>query len=218
MLIADSDCVWYGTCARIAEATLKSGLGTMTINYPAEKVVNGLSREGMRDLMPIIDLKKPLDVPAYCAGEAIGLTSCAIVELSQQARSVFERILAHHQNDLGFVCEEAHMLSMLSADLTAQSGALNQLTKRIWTAQRYRSTTLADLNLDLWHLPAEKRSGFLDLYNHLKGTHEEWIRCSAGDRQERLKELMGVPTKSPTKSLKDFVRASARRFNQCVRK
>lgn len=211
-LIADSDCVWNGPCNRIATTIMQDGVGSISLDYPESKVTNGLSRIEMRQIMPSLGLSPHGNqVPEYCGGEAIGLRKDTCCRIASQSRLLFERILKHHAKDHSFICEEAHVFSMMCCDMQLPCGNLNGMVKRIWTAQRFRNTSPQDIFVHLWHLPAEKRYGFEDLYATFAKHQRSFGLLSDGERSAQLRKYLGVPKRSFSKVLLDSKKRLYRR-------
>ena len=100
---------------------------------------------------------------------------------------------------------EEHLWSIVLAQLGDRVMLGNDILKRIWTSPRYRTAKPGDEDLPLWHPPAEKRFGFVDLFRDLARAGFP----SAMDPAEfkaMAQARFGLPRPSPNKLLRDGVR------------
>src|SRR5690606_20579555 len=98
------------------------------------------------------------DVPAYAGGELFA----ASVDFCRRAWPTVERVWAANLEAAGagrFLREEAHFLSAVYALHGIEAGTANDLVKRLWTGRAGSNATPADVNLPIWHLPSEKKTG-----------------------------------------------------------
>lgn len=103
---------------------------------------------------------------------------------------------------------EEHLYSIALADPALRVAEANPLMKRIWTSPRCNTARPGDENLLLWHLPAEKRYGFADLFSRL--AERDFDTAVAPDAFRALAgRLCAVPAKTPGKIVHDGVRQIA---------
>ena len=79
--------------------------------------------------------------------------------------------------------EEAQFLSLLYHRHGYKEGTANPFLKRIWTASgfgHFRNTAAEDRDLLVWHLPAEKRFGFLDMFREVCNEKSEFWPTAIG--------------------------------------
>jgi hypothetical protein len=211
-LVADSDCVWVDSFARISESLEGSECALMEIPYEPDKVVNGLSRDELRPLMDRLGMQPKLaGPPSYFGGECVVFSREMCNRISLRAMEVFATLVELHRADHRVVCEEAHLLAMVMAESSINYVDLRPLVKRIWTSRRFRNATDADLSLALWHLPAEKKFGFMRLYRRL-AAHPDLLEGLARDKRlELLGSYFGVPKQSLTRRFLDDMERVAQR-------
>ena len=103
--------------------------------------------------------------------------------------------------------EEAHFLSFLYGKLGYRGGTANEFIRRIWTQLRRHNACHEDMELSIWHVPAEKRYGLRDLYK-LVIDQESWFwNMPPGQLWKvRLGELLGIPEARLPKKIKDLCR------------
>ncbi|MEP6869360.1 MAG: hypothetical protein ABJA20_12660, partial [Novosphingobium sp.] len=143
------------------------------------------------------------DLTDHFGGELLLTTPAAWA--AQQA--VFLRLLNDAQTGSGpgaLVRTEEHAFSIAFAALPGKVASANAVMKRIWTSPRHNTALAGDENLPLWHLPAEKRYGLRDMYNHLsaRGFPRE---MDPAEFRALAMHLCGIPAKSPAKLLRDGV-------------
>ena len=145
----------------------------------------------------------------YCGGELVGLSGGAAGLVVARAREVWPGILARHIGSTLPGMEEAHLLSMLYADLELPTGNGARFIKRLWTQPlRFQNTAPGDEELALWHVPAEKRYGLRRLYEALsRCRHDESL-----GRPSVLGRYVGVPKNTRVKIVRDVTRASTSRI------
>ena len=144
----------------------------------------------------------------YCGGELVGLAGGIAGDVCAGAREIWPRVVARHESFELQGLDEAHILSMLYANLGLPTGNAKPFIKRLWTQPfRYRNTAPGDEALALWHVPAEKRYGLRRLYRALSA------RCLSGDaatwvRPAILGPFLGVPRNTAEKLVRDTISAS----------
>ena len=108
---------------------------------------------------------------------------------------------------------EEHLWSIVLAQLGGRVMLGNDILKRIWTSPRYRTAEPGDENLPLWHLPAEKRFGFVDLFRDLarKGFPSA---MDPAEFKAMAQARFGLPRPSPKKLLRDGARHFAIRLGR----
>lgn len=213
LIILDSDCIWTRSADKIVEAVEKYGALTYELNYPASAEINGLTSIQLARFVAEhsgITLNK---VP-YCGGEFIAATSGTIKRIIGTARALWPAVV---QQDSDCPREEAHLLSVIYAMQSIRPGTGNSFIKRMWTAFRYNNLSSADLSKTIWHLPAEKRTGFSDLFEYLVANSA----CDPRETPEAMgldpvmySKFFGVPRRSPSK----FAHDAARRVRDKVRR
>ena len=143
---------------------------------------------------------------AYSGGELVGLSADSAGSLCASARRVWPRVVECFEAARFPGMDEAHLLSMLYADLGFSTGDARPFIKRLWTQPfRYRNVESQDQNLALWHVPAEKRYGLRRLF----GTVSDWTPAQTPlwANPRVLGRYVGIPKNTPVKFLRDTSRA-----------
>ncbi len=111
----------------------------------------------------------------------------------------------------GEALTEEHFWSILFATMGDRVADANDTLKRIWTSPLRSTVAPGDEDLALWHLPAEKRYGFSDLFHTLArngfpaGMNADEFRALEG-------RCAGLPRKTAAKVLRDGLRQVASRL------
>ncbi len=211
IMLLDSDVVWSNSerTPRLWSRLAETASLTVHIDYPPDRRVNGMTRSEMTQLARSLGLGtgRSTTLP-YCGGELVGLSGDAAHRVCARAREVWPGILAHHARSTVPGMEEAHLLSMLYADLGLPTGNAASFIKRLWTQPlRFQNTAPGDEDLALWHVPAEKRYGLRRLYEALaRRRHDESLGSPSV-----LGSYVGVPKNTRVKVVRDVTRASTSR-------
>jgi hypothetical protein len=198
-LVLDSDVVW--TDEKRAESLWadldRHGALTYSIDYELEYPINGLSRQDMTSLARSLGVVEPSTTVAYSGGELVALRGDVLQRCVRRSREIWPKILAEHRAT-GLGLEEAHLLSAIYAAEDLPIGLANQYIKRLWTQPfKFRNVALDDLELALWHVPAEKKYGLARMYAELASNRQ--ADRSALSRAATL----GIPKNSSEKVLRD---------------
>jgi hypothetical protein len=136
-----------------------------TIDYPLDYVINGLTRGELLEIARELDPSFPAAEFLYSGGEFVCCRGSELERLARSARRAFEACLARHARGLKKLNEEAHLLSFVYQELGYVSHTANRYIKRIWTDRSvYSNVVGSEGELLLWHLPAEKKRGFVRLF------------------------------------------------------
>jgi hypothetical protein len=220
VVLLDSDIVWSGGAPSTAlwEGIRAHGALTYRLDHGPDEVINGCSRRELTRLAA--DLGVPYDgILEYAGGEFVALTAetcSAIVEL---AGRFWPEILRLHVSGKIKQIEEGHLLSICYAALDVENGTGNRFVKRIWTQPfKYQNAQPGDLELALWHVPAEKKYGIRRLYRHSLEPNSTLWSCAEDEYRARVSSALGIPGNSRSKILRDVSYALATRAGARIRR
>jgi hypothetical protein len=203
IIVLDSDCLFMQPVSRIDAVIDQNGCGLYTIDYPAGTNINGITQVEMGQALqawrPDLAASIPPQGPHYHGGEIFAATRQACIDLCPAIDSLWG--WRQQQGKIAGFKEEAHFLSLLYAALKFEPYTLNSHIRRIWTAFKFSTVTPADLTLDIWHLPAEKTTGFADLFGLVR---RDALPSDPQAYRRTLARLMGVPHRSLSKYVRDF--------------
>ena len=215
LILLDSDCVWMKPVDALAAAIEQHGAATYELGFdehPRDEAINGLSRQAMarfaaRQGPQLHGATGDIgSLVPYCGGEIMAVS-----------RSTAERILVAEQSLWPDIAagktdaprEEAHLLSVIYALLGIAFGTANPFIRRMWTTLRHTDLRESDQRLAIWHMPAEKRSGFAALFatiaQHCSGNPREGLG-KVGLDEITLRRALGFPRRGPTKLASDIAR------------
>jgi hypothetical protein len=203
-VVLDSDVVWTSTAAPMEAALAREQVLSYVHDldaYPAGSEINGLTREALAGFATRHG-GPPAATMVYCGGEIYAATLDASTRIAARTRSLWPAIVAGEE---GAPKEEAHLLSILYTMEGYRLGTADPYIKRMWTTFQHNTVHPADLDLPIWHLPAEKKSGFVELFADMRGRDLEHAAPTDLDlRPQRLARMFGIPKRSAGKLVRDF--------------
>lgn len=201
--LVDSDVLVTGPLEPLWSLFDNHGFAGYVVDTALDEPVNGLTRREMTSIASAL-CGQVVPPVAHFGGELFAAT----IGAWKAHRELFFRLLEDAQSGLGpasAVLTEEHIFSIAFALASQPVADAQQVIKRIWTSPRHSTVIPGDERLPMWHLPAEKRYGFADLYVWLArrgfplDLAPEELRAVAG-------QLCGVPHKSARKWLLDGLR------------
>ncbi|MGZ8216725.1 hypothetical protein [Methylomagnum sp.] len=170
VLILDGDCVFQRPIGAEFLADLdREGALLYSLDYSPEHSINGLSRRQLADLSQDYDASLKLTEFVYNGGEFICVMGRELRRIGSRARAAYHISLDRAARGLPKFCEEAHLLSHVYHALGYRTHTGNAYIKRIWTNRGvYSNVDGTELGLTIWHLPAEKKRGFITLFRSLE--------------------------------------------------
>ncbi len=168
-LLLDSDCIITGDLTPLFNSLDQQECITYLMKYKPDYTINGNSRKDMKDIFEEL-LGHPIsDFPEYHGGEFYASNIKTVRLLMNDFYVVWEQLMIRHAKGQKKLHEEAHVLSYLFYKNNIQGGVANQFIKRLWTdPTSFRNIRTNDEKLLVWHLPAEKRTGFRKFFNWLQ--------------------------------------------------
>lgn len=167
-LILDSDCVVPYSLRQLYEEIEREKVLTLPIDYSTDRDINGCSIEAMRKIYQnIFGVDYPEDL-LYMGGEFIAVSSEAIRQLLPVFYEIWEKNYSLYEDGQQKLNEEAHTLSLCYYRLGKQNELGRKYIRRIWTDMNLDQVQKEDYRLSIWHLPAEKKFGFCQLFHILK--------------------------------------------------
>jgi hypothetical protein len=171
--------------------------------YPAGSEINGLSREEMAQFLR---RHGGPDRPSadYFGGEIYAARQDVTRRISARAQALWPEVLEQGPDAPR---EEAHLLSMLYAFDGIQPGTANRFIRRMWTTFRHHNLSVTDRELTLWHLPAEKKTGFVRLFANvtaMPGLHPSDDAEAMGLSFANYAKTLGWPRRGASKLVRDL--------------
>ena len=212
LICLDSDVVWTNNASTetMWEEVAQQGCVTYQVDYPFDEEINGISRQELSRIAASFSSGVRLDeMIGYSGGEYIALRRDVCLRVVDTARHWWPEVMRRHEASEIVPTEEAHFLSCIYALLDLQVGTGDAYIKRIWTQVRqYRNVQVDDLDLALWHVPAEKRFGLLRLYRDLMARPgESWVDLPQELFVQTVGAYLGIPRSSVRKGTLDLLLA-----------
>jgi len=205
-IVLDCDCVWTAAADPIvAMIADKSCLLYMLGHeaYPLRQKINGVTRQEMALLEAEVfgdtTFNKELGIH-YHGGEIFAATHEACADINQDIDRLWAQRQIAQTGASGYL-EEAHFLSIIYKHRKYEPYTANFFIKRIWTMLRYNTVLKEDVSLPIWHLPAEKTSGFRRAYRSIV---EDARAHDPAALNSILKRIMGIPRRSAAKYVIDL--------------
>lgn len=205
-IILDSDCVWRKSASALEADIDAKGAVTYLLDgveHAEGSLINGLSREGMARFLAAQGGPVRACTPYY-GGEFYAARQDISEHISAQAKALWPLVL---QQGPDAPREEAHFLSILYALIGVENALGNNYIRRMWTTFHHNNLRSADTELAVWHLPAEKKTGFRDLFAQVT---EDAERHPARDAEamglslSNYARIMGHPRRRPAKFARDL--------------
>lgn len=205
VMILDSDIVWTRGASDLIEAIDTNGALTYRLGadeYPDDAVINGRTRAQMARFLAANGGPAHPAI-AYDGGEIYAARQDITERISARARELWPQIASGAADA---PLEEAHFLSVLYELEGLAQGTGNRFIRRMWTTFHHHNLHDSDSELVLWHLPAEKKTGFADLYRQIAEAPAE---ARADPRRltmlntRNYAAVMGWPRRKTGKFLRD---------------
>jgi len=170
IFILDSDIVFNKAVNdNILNALNRYGALLYSIDYDEGYCINGLTRRELLAIAREMNANFPADEFIYSGGEFFCCKGSEISSIADMARESYRISLERHLNGLDKFNEEAHLLSYVYHVLGYRTHTANDYIKRIWSDRSdFSNIDGSELDLVFWHLPAEKKAGFVDVFRSFR--------------------------------------------------
>ena len=178
LVLIDSDCIVRQRLADPEEVGGGEGrIYAYEPGYPTNMVANGQSRASLTLALSYMSGHLvPAPVPLY-GGEFLAAPVKRLPRLAQNVERFWAWMKTQGRDVFGEQLTEEHVLSVALADTGLDVRSTTRQVKRIWTADAFNTVEGNEAAIAIWHLPAEKKKGFRDLYNYLQ-THRDFADLS----------------------------------------
>ncbi len=168
LILLDSDCIVRDRLDGLLDK-LESNEETVYAyepGYPTNMVANGQSRASLTLALSYFSgqmIAPP--VPLY-GGEFYALSAKSLEKLAMRIAVFWEWMKAEGIQIFGDNLTEEHVMSVVLAQSGNNVHGASALVKRIWTAAVFSTVNGIESGIPIWHLPSEKKKGFVKLYQH----------------------------------------------------
>lgn len=178
---------------------LGTSVGVLTMNFPPDKDINGISRRQAGELHGL--LGEPEVSPVHFGGEVYVIPKLYLEQIRERCDQAWKLTLDRHSLGLPKFTTEEHILSFALRALPRKD--LDGHVRRIWTAHRYRVVNGDESKLTLWHLPAEKDRGFEALFPIVLDDRSWFWHADRDEFIKRAGRAMGLHHRSFPRWAKD---------------
>ncbi len=194
-LVLDSDCIFLKSVQALFDAAKPRGFISFDDKVAPDYVINGLSRNHLRSLYEELLGHKIPDIPSYHLGEFLLCSVANIKAIFRDFEELWPQLLERHEQGRTKFNEEAHTLSYLYYKNGLRAAHENHFMKRIWTNPLfYRNVEASDVDLAIWHLPAEKTFGIARIYDRVMNELPAFGSLLTDDEfHTTLRTLLGIP-------------------------
>jgi hypothetical protein len=168
LILLDSDCIMRGRLDGMLEklAGEEAAIFAYEPGYPTNMVANGQSRASLTLALSYFSGQLvAAPIPLY-GGEFYGLSGKSLPKLAKRIASFWEWMKTVGIATFGDNLTEEHVMSVALAQSGGAVQSAAALTKRIWTAAAFSTVDGSESAIPIWHLPSEKKKGFVGMYRH----------------------------------------------------
>lgn len=209
LLLADSDCIWRRPFAPFEARLRNEGCLLYTLqprdqkNYQGDVLINGMSRRRMAELAESLFGRGPVGEMPYQGGEFSAFTRAWCHSALPLARRLWQHARAEAMAPDDVRTEE-HVWTIIAAAMGVRPSGANDIIRRIWTNFDAANARPEDLDLTLWHLPAEKKFGFRRMWQAIEAGETPPEALPPETLNEMTRRYMGVPQRGPRKTALDI--------------
>ena len=208
ILVLDNDCVWVKPFSPVVAQLHDQPLIGYALrpedqkNYQGDVLINGMSRQRMKAIIEeLLGSTRTGDVNFY-GGEFFAATKQGIKTLVSYFDRLWEKTVLESRA-VDSIKTEEHFFTILFEAEGVQPFAANSYIRRLWTHFADFNVRSSDLNLAIWHVPAEKNFGFKTLYAEIAHSPSKFFNLSNEKAVQLIRRHMGIPHRSSFKFVRD---------------
>lgn len=197
-VVMDSDCVWVRSRDGLVADLARRAVLSLSIPYAYDERLNGASRRDMVRAARQLAGEDLAFIPNFSGGELFAATRAGLGEVHRVASALWQRLVASAPGEVGVYTEE-HLLSLTYEILGVPTGTADPHIRRMWTALRLNNVCAEDVDSGrcAWHLPMEKKTGFVDLFALVRDPGSWFWSLPPEALRPRIAQVMGIPRRSP---------------------
>jgi hypothetical protein len=205
-LLLDSDCLWVRKNDSLIQETVSEDFLILydvdILGHDPSKKLQGMERKDVRKIFDRIEPGYPDISPILFGGEVIGGTKANLKKVADELMNAFQYILRTYKNESevpafpnqrNIFSGMEYFTSMVYNRLTIPWKDASFFMRRVWTAFKYTDVQKTDLNLTLWHMPAEKNQGFIKIFRHAIRPNSKFWKTDLNKFHQYLGLYCGVP-------------------------
>ena len=211
VVLADSDCLVTRPLTDLDAVVQEHGRAFYAVPFPPDVAVNDLTRRDLADLAAELHGEAVDDALPYLGGEFLAFRADTLPGELKRLDAAFEWSVERAGLGLPHPNEEAQLISVTLGPTLAPEQLQARAVRRVWTQPwNLRNAGPADLDVAIWHLPAEKRTGLTRVHRAYEdpdswfwqAPREAWLRTAG--------RLVGVPGYGAVKAVTDAVALAPR--------
>jgi hypothetical protein len=208
LLILDNDCVWVKPFTPVIEQLRDRPLVGYTLkpedqkNYQGDVLTNGMSRKRMKAIVQELGGSVVSGDVNLFGGEFFAATKEGIRTLVSYFDRLWDKTVSESRA-VDSIKTEEHFFTILFEIEHAQPFAANSYIRRLWTHFEDFNVLPSDLNLAIWHVPAEKHFGFKTLYSEIMRSPSRFFNLPNEQAVQLIRNHMGIPRRSKVKLVRD---------------
>lgn len=203
-VVLDSDCLIVSDLGGLYSEIDDKGVLLLGNATNPDWRTNGLNAYEMKEVFEELD-GVPMDhLPRYYDGELFAASRAGIEALAPDIDPVWATCLERHQAGKLKFNEEAHFLSYLYHRHRFTQHEPTRRVRRIWTQRPYSNTKASDIEIDIWHLPAEKTRGIRRVFDGVRRPHSWFWTLPSDSWRKELAEMVGIGGRRPVKRIHDL--------------
>jgi len=202
LYLLDSDIVMSKDISNFSELLIeRDNISGLVIDYPVEKNTNGQSRHSLNKIYNAYRQAEINDEDfMYFGGEILAVPSTQVASFSNEIEKLVSFVISSPEQ-YGNEFTEEHILSLIMNKFRDRVYLIDDLIKRVWTADSYSNIEGNEVQYRMLHLPAEKDRFFLKLFHALLEDPEYLTSLSGGDYKSLLSEPIDSRQKPSIKRL-----------------
>jgi len=171
VILLDSDCIVRLRLDAMVKELENRGerIYAYETGYPVHQVFNGQSRATLTLQSAYFSGQTAPSPIASYGGEFYCLPAGSLPRLAGRIRNFWAWMKSEGVGSFGNCLTEEHVMSVVLAGEKGTVHTADGLIKRIWTASNYSNVDGNESGIPIWHLPSEKKKGFVRLYRY-------WVR------------------------------------------
>jgi hypothetical protein len=212
-ILLDSDCVWIkpvSTLNQMMDWDKEILLyDTFTSSDPSKRPTNltkdNLLKADVGKVFKQIDENYPIAEPHVFGGEVIGGNAQNLKIVGEELAKSFNHILTKYHseaelprfpNGKNIFSGMEYWTSMIYNQMPLPYRDARQYIRRIWTAFKVSSVKKTDFDLTIWHMPAEKKQGFPNLFQQSINPKSKFWTLSLDKFPAYMGEYLGITDKT----------------------
>jgi hypothetical protein len=160
----DPDCVVMDNLEIIRKYSDRWSLVGYQLEIDEDHKINGCSRTDLLAFLQAMKDNNVMHPPKYFGGEFLVVSGEALQDTCTAIDNVWKLNIEAFQAGQQTLKTEEHVISVALAFCADRIGTGNAIVKRMWTRPSLRNVSSADRGISIWHLPAEKRFAFQNLF------------------------------------------------------